>query len=813
MLTDETTRYFIVIEAIMVVITLLFGLYSYVMQQAAGAAREDLGRSCCEERQMRYFVARRPWYFRSGAATRIPEVPTVDNLIRNGDRLLFSSALFDHIDSSPQDVSWVSLYTQFFREMSWLDPVQTRAARGNKDIFMYMQESDKRKNELLQVELVRSRKSEKGAKERQGDEEGGHRGETITNNILRKPRSDKPVRHCLFPGVLKGPPMLVCCVLPLELPTSKQDKTLDLPDIRPLWIIDRKPCIEMSREELAGLALALGISLIKHKDESMSGTGPFGVHLNLVRDVTHWRLRLTHQHRQMDHEEQLGSGYSILFAKCIACGCLPLDVEKPGYHSEDYGDGEYERERERKRMATVRCIHISPDFVHWICNESFAKRVKHLKESRKELDIEAGKQQKVVRMPQDDDKRKSDMLPLIEASETCHGLKYLHRLPNAYRIDAYCYYPSTDIDPPSSDSRNSGSERMIESKDDEINEDQPSNSDTKEGDKEELNLNKLISEEERSGFTLKWFRAVARIAFGGLVPQAGKYLINAVLFTVLSQTRKECDRSRQHFALSCHGSPGSPEEFPQSPIASPRRLAWALQRLTDELHKDCHHFELFGDYVHQRTRCWSQQSELETDFSIPATPRHAGALFHRYTTALERLVAISLQQQQQEAANEASRNTTSREPKPDSTRRRDNRTDELLEAMGRGVAAFTTAPNPFQAADTHVYVQKVYEKCVELLFINFSAKESDASDLVARVNIVRFKIRAIRKRMRMGKKFPLVVGPRRAWYIDVEDCANVARCIIAVWALRVPLIELEWEASGRLQNPAFNELPSVMAFE
>lgn len=133
MLSDETTRYFIVIESIFVILTLGLALYTYIGEAAEQAARDDLGRSCCEERQMGYFVTRRPnrlAYFFKRANVRVPEVPTVENIIQAGDRFLFTSAMFDHIDSSPKEVCWVNLYTQFFQ---WDGMVRALADPGCKE--------------------------------------------------------------------------------------------------------------------------------------------------------------------------------------------------------------------------------------------------------------------------------------------------------------------------------------------------------------------------------------------------------------------------------------------------------------------------------------------------------------------------------------------------------------------------------------------------------------------------------------------------------------------------------------------------------
>lgn len=92
--------------------------------------------------------------------------------------------------------------------------------------------------------------------------------------------------------------------------------------------VEQKPCIEVSREELAGLALALGMRLTMH---TIKGRGPFGVSLTGKLTDLQWRLHVSHEHRCEDQPTK-GSGYSILFAKHIACGSLPFMHSKDLTH-------------------------------------------------------------------------------------------------------------------------------------------------------------------------------------------------------------------------------------------------------------------------------------------------------------------------------------------------------------------------------------------------------------------------------------------------------------------------------------------------
>lgn len=805
MLTEEITAYFVVVEAVSVVFTLWVAVITFVadrakeMENVMKGAFGEFGR---DKQYMCYFVARQPawisYIFGKKRAVRCPEVPTVDNLIQTGDRLMFTSSMFDHIRSSrqtSQEISWVKLYTQFFHSMAWLLPFQTASAkRNNKDIKKYLEMADERVRPFIRAHETTRSESTIAPK----DEETGIAPDTAptAQTVVMKPGSKTPVRHCLFLEHCKGAAILVSCVLPLEADGSDEEQrhpALDLSDVRPLRLVDGKLCIEVSSEEVAGLALSLGIPLLNRRDSSISGTGPFGTHLIVARDITHWKLRLTrltrlmHHHRQIDNDVQYGSGYSTLFAKHMACNCLPLDLSRS---IKEGGDDE-QGERQAKNLDTVRCIHVDPGFVQWIRSSKFAQVTRGVKGGSDE---------------EEDDQRERS--PLQEVVGTPEELAYLYHLPTAYKINVLGY------------SHNIFHGGVIQGP---------------------------AEENPKSIETTHWFKAVASIAFGGLVPQAGKSLVNAVLFTVTGEYREDCELDgdydldeeelstdkesnaesedssprptrRDHSfdritASRIHASPSRhhfvrPRRLPLSfrmrrnvvaTMAGPQVLSkagkvgntsspltMALQLLVDALHKDCYHrhgFKLFGDNVHRRARRKSN-NWLDHDTAIPSEPRYTGALFSRYMTALERLVAISISGNYDRIVQED----------------RANGEKFGIGTVERGVAADSEL---FQKSKPSVrpseveprsYVRRIYQRCVQLLLANFGDKKN-TWDLMVCVNGIRTeKIES----KRLG--------------ITLEDCANVARCIIACWALRVPAIELECEASGRLQNASFNELPYNMAF-
>jgi len=742
---------------------------------------------------MGYFVAKQPRRlayflakllsglveFSSLGITRIPKVPTIANLIRAGDDLMYTSSMFDHIPPSPQEVCWVSLYTQFFNEMAWLEKSRTCEARAHNEFVKgFLSQADKDVDKLRnRCEKVgcdtspqasmnepsqtstneppqaptsgpsqtptngpsqepMNRPSQTPTDDLEKQEIRGERDiqvsmssgsieaykiarpvkrisdlSTSTTSLPKPPRSiatiwaklkpimllrkppkshsdtpSGPERHFLYLPNQKETtkcPAMVCCVRDLSksssLPPCKRSQVLKtvqnywgevekacrdigdmvetayrdiedvihsyrqpgpqndqttagngeentrtqentditgplggsneilcLPDVRPLWIVNSIPCIETSREELAGLALVMGINLVKDNENSVSGIGPFGIHLNAKSNFLDWGLRLTYQHRQPDHEASKGSGYSTLFAKHMACDSLPFKLSEGCVHS----------------------IYVNSSLLE-IIRGAQADQLAQLGQISKASDY------------------------VLDAT-----LKYLYRLPTAHDFAIY-------------------------------------------------------GVQDKAGES--WFKAVAGIAFGGLVPQAGKRLTDAVLFTVtgIRVFNKDC------------------------PYCG--RIIRALQNLVDALHNDCPKLNLFGNYVAKRARNGPGMSEA--DHSITPTSRHAGALFGRYMTALERLTAKSL----------------------------------------------SKGGNPKRQ------VEEIYNKCCDLLKTNY--KNGHQDDLDKDVETVTNKI---------------TKGP-----IEIEDCGRVARCIIASWALRVQHITLTWDRESndpRSPTPALQELPVVSAF-
>ncbi|KAH8589861.1 hypothetical protein B0O99DRAFT_599496 [Bisporella sp. PMI_857] len=120
--------------------------------------------------------------------------------------------------------------------------------------------------------------------------------------------------------------VLDCCRLLPTLPNAVVNPRTGIGRADTALLLDRKPHIKVSREELAALCLVLGISLRMHKNTlSLSGAGGFGTTVFADQDGNgNWRLRID----LGSESHYYGSGYSVLMAKHIACGSLPFGEDQ-----------------------------------------------------------------------------------------------------------------------------------------------------------------------------------------------------------------------------------------------------------------------------------------------------------------------------------------------------------------------------------------------------------------------------------------------------------------------------------------------------
>jgi hypothetical protein len=286
----------------------------------------------------------------------------------------------------------------------------------------------------------------------------------------------------------KFDPLLIRSIKPLERIGSGIWVCPKQPDRTKLWIHDDKPCVQVFSEEMAALTFILGITYFEHRKaktgaesyeaSNASSVGAFGTILT-NRQVNHYNMmRLTHS--RWGHQSHLGggSGYSMIFAKHMACGCLPFAQSVTKYHS----------------LNIVHTVVVTKTTL-----ESLRKDAVILYEQ----------------LPNS----------TLEIPESVW--KYLRSLPSMAIPDLYYPYSRTHQDSDISAFLDGTGKRETNIKEIDIESFaiySKYDSDSHQSPK--------AKPEKLSRIVYTWPKAVAGIAFGGLVPMATTHLVDAVAFAV-----------------------------------------------------------------------------------------------------------------------------------------------------------------------------------------------------------------------------------------------------------------------------------------
>lgn len=352
---------------------------------------------------------------------------------------------------------------------------------------------------------------------------------TVTGAFLCRD-STKIDRHLLyqkdtrFESRVALSPVLVSCIRELKIVgQARPELPAVLTDDRTkcwnklnqdLWIHAGCPCVEVSEQEIAAFAICLGMPIqVPVPGYMPNGVGAFGTCLSSDKIDCVSSIRLIYGHRSYRHQPSMGSGYTTLFAKHLACSCLPF--------------------AQTSKWKQVETIAID------------------------KIILEALK--------------RGETIVDVPVNHWSLGMSYLDRLPSAATNSYYC--------------GSSSQGRLGDIRD---------------------------HYDEHVG---TWWRAVAGIAFGGLVPMAANPLVEAVQFTVLG------------------GLPTSKEVH--------RGLENLINRLHEKLYLEIPSVFLFS----KRQELVSEK--LTAGYPLDMDPdeseiglREYATIFGRYMTLLERLTAI-----------------------------------------------------------------------------------------------------------------------------------------------------------------------------
>jgi hypothetical protein len=251
----------------------------------------DPGKRASDDGEMSYFrVPKLSWWSAfQGFTTETPQLTTIRGLIEAGDDYLWTSAALDHLQPQHGNLSWVPLYEAVFSQIA-----------THKDSKLV----DAIKHPTTYTALERARRDLSGTRSERY--ELYDTGKLIPCLRLLDKAADAPMPD--YP---------------------RREKRKGLIHIANAWMLRGIPCVQTSREELAALALTLGIPLkINDYTQNVSGVGPFGTGFDMIQDNGVWRLELIHGSRLPRHTASYSSGYSVLFAKHLAFGSLPFAENK-----------------------------------------------------------------------------------------------------------------------------------------------------------------------------------------------------------------------------------------------------------------------------------------------------------------------------------------------------------------------------------------------------------------------------------------------------------------------------------------------------
>ncbi|KAK3990080.1 hypothetical protein QBC44DRAFT_326154 [Cladorrhinum sp. PSN332] len=521
-------------------------------------------------------------------------LPTIGGLIEAADRNFWTSRTLDHMDGLHPDLTWLPLYESIFDDLRHPDLSGLPGLWTQNPI-------------LSRVFAKMSLNSNENEKHHDAALSDKHR------RLVRDKYLESGIRR------LSARPQ-----------AGSKDEGKGLARLKPAWMVGKRPCIPVTREELAAMSLIMGMP-IKHDNAGFySGIGAYGLSIDIAHTDAGWKLSLFKGSRIPRHAPSMGSGYTSLMAKHLACGSIPFD----------------------ELQDCVRSVYMTDDVLDGI---------------------------------------KAGLCITDTQAYGGQSLEFLRRLPGDKAVDAYYLVASA---------ANSTDPGSI------------------------LNgVNRQVG---------RWAKLITGIAFGGLVPQADKNVIEAVKLTLAGTNLDGCVQCLEPLIDMLHAA--IPKQQPPHD--------------DDEL-------DIFGERVASRNRTTGFMYVNHTFPSTDKNPRDAASTFARYMNLLEHILA---------------RAPSPANPGPDSQPSDAvfDHTEALLEKVHKGVAKAAQAA----AAGTNTTPTLTAEE-TRLLSEDYAQTLTNITrDLQANI--------------------PNAAGTATIPNIDIslDQAAAIVRCILAAWAHTVPQIDV-----------------------
>ncbi|KAH8595919.1 hypothetical protein B0O99DRAFT_686434 [Bisporella sp. PMI_857] len=252
--------------------------------------------------RMGCFRKKRPnvFHFLLGRNTPVLMMPSLEGLFEAADQGLWTSSSLDHMNDLQTDLTWVPLYESVFEELAHQDlPKPWKQDELVMGIFNSIKGSNNRHCHSSEYFEARHR-------------------------LLKSKRLVSCVRK--LPQVTTTPsgtaPTSNFTSLGIEHGLTKRKAVI---------VSGKKPSISVSREEFVALALMTGMRVERSAHGlHYSGIGPFGLTSDLIHTDANWMLSLIKGTRIPRHAPSMGSGYTFLMAKHLACGTIPF-MESPSW--------------------------------------------------------------------------------------------------------------------------------------------------------------------------------------------------------------------------------------------------------------------------------------------------------------------------------------------------------------------------------------------------------------------------------------------------------------------------------------------------
>ncbi|KAJ5319955.1 hypothetical protein N7508_000238 [Penicillium antarcticum] len=393
---------FDLVATILTILGVWYGVFKAQWQLSLRRSTGRLGNVCCDKEQMGYFYpevpSRKrqifPFFIKD---SKIPTIPTVAWIMKAGDEGVFTSSMFNWITRRQAQVSWRPLYESLFREIEFNRARSRQTPRQDMSHELERYASHARLRVTKQISIAKEGMSKPSVnfaynetklwrrkrlhlpcfhKDGQAMKIGADRFIISIHEDSKCVKVDRQFMYAPWKiAITASPPskksyslgndeevvklswgqpspILVKSARPLKYLTDTRQNSqccqhnhmqnpMFANCLQRLWIDEDKPCVEVSEEEMAALAFTLGINM-KCPNYQPEGTGAFNIAMSSRVSGCLTKFRLVYSGGWDPGSKACGSGYSTLYAKHLACGCLPFAMNDAHVQTIAIDDGLYQ---------------------------------------------------------------------------------------------------------------------------------------------------------------------------------------------------------------------------------------------------------------------------------------------------------------------------------------------------------------------------------------------------------------------------------------------------------------------------------------